>query len=723
MTAPARILVTSALPYANGPVHLGHLAGCYLPSDIYVRYQRLMGRDVIHICGSDEHGVPIILRARAENVSPQEIVDRYHALMRDAFAAFGVSFDHYDRTSAPLHHQTSQDFFRAMEQKKAFVHKTEQQLYDPEAKMFLADRFVGGTCPSCGNPNAYGDQCEKCGRALSPKELIDPRSRITNSKPELRDTTHWYLPLGHMQAWLTEWLGTHEDWKPNVLGQAKSWLNEGLADRSMTRDQSWGIAVPEDVAKAAGVDATGKVLYVWFDAPIGYISSTRQWAIDQGEPDRWKKYWQSEDTKLVHFIGKDNIVFHTLIFPSMLKLHGGYVLPENVPANEFLNLEGEKLSTSRNWAVWVHEILEVVPPDYLRYAILSVLPETKDSDFSFKDMQARINNELADTFGNFVNRSLKFAVQYLGGVVPPLGELNDADKQMLQALADYPKRIGDLIESYRFRDAGAAMMSLARDANKYFNDAAPWATRKSDPPRCDTTIHVALQVSAALAIVCEPFLPFSAKKLRDMLGIEGIRSSERADVTDTRPGWYAAAKPLLKAGQKLGEPQILFSKLEDSLIEDQLAKLNAKKATLASAQSPAPAQGQAPASSALPARELAPVDPSLPYQPIGEVITYDDFAKLDLRVAKVVACERIEKSKKLLKCQVDLGLEQRQVLAGVGEHLAPEDLLGKHVVMVSNLAPRKMMGLESQGMLLMAKDRTGRLIPVFTQGEPGSTVA
>lgn len=718
MKSPARILVTSALPYANGPVHLGHLAGAYLPSDIYVRYQRLMGRDVIHICGSDEHGVPIVLRARAENVSPQEIVDRYHVLMRDAFVAFGMTFDHYGRTSAPLHHQTSQDFFRVMAKKKAFVHKTEQQLYDPEAKMFLADRFVGGTCPNCGNPNAYGDQCEKCGRSLSPKELVNPRSRITNATPELRDTTHWYLPLGHMQSWLTEWLGTHEDWKPNVLGQARSWLSEGLADRSMTRDQSWGIPVPEDVAKAEGVDATGKVLYVWFDAPIGYISATRQWAIDKGQPDLWQAYWQKEDTQLVHFIGKDNIVFHTLIFPSMLKLHGGYVLPENVPANEFLNLEGDKISTSRNWAIWAHEILEVIPPDYLRYALLSVLPEAKDSDFTFKDMQARINNELADTFGNFVNRSLKFAVQYLGGVMPEARELNDADKQMLHALTEYPTKIGALIEAYRFREAGAMMMSLARDANKYFNDAAPWATRKTDPARCDTTIHVALQVSAALAILCEPFLPFTAKKLRAMLGIEGIRSSERADVTDPRPGWYAAAKPLLKAGQKLGEPEILFSKLEDSVIENEAAKLNAKRIPVATATAK-PAQASPPAA----APELPPVDPSLPYQPIGETITYDDFAKLDLRVAKVVACERIEKSKKLLKCQVDLGLEKRQVLAGVGEHLAPEDLLGKHVVMVSNLAPRKMMGLESQGMLLMAKDRTGRLIPVFTQGEPGSTVA
>jgi methionyl-tRNA synthetase len=705
--------VTSALPYANGPLHLGHLAGAYLPADIYVRYQRLMGRDVVYICGSDEHGVPIVLRARDEKVSPQDVVDRYHALMRDAFHAFGMSFDHYGRTSAKLHHETSQDFFRTMEEKQAFVHKTEQQLYDPEAEMFLADRFVRGTCPNCGNTNAYGDQCEKCGRSLSPRELIDPRSAITNATPELRETTHWYLALAHLQSWLGEWLGTHEDWKPNVLGQARSWLAEGLIDRSMTRDQSWGIPVPEDVAKASGVDAAGKVLYVWFDAPIGYISATRQWAIEQGDPQRWQRYWQSEDTKLVHFIGKDNIVFHCLIFPAMLKLHGGYVLPDNVPANEFLNLEGEKFSTSRNWAVWAHEALEAFPADYLRYTLLSVLPEAKDSDFSFKDMQARINNELADTFGNFVNRSLKFAVQYLNGVVPPLGETNAQDQQMLQAVADCPRRVGELIESYRFREAGAAMMGLARDANKYFNDAAPWATRKTDPARCDTTIHVALQVSAALAILCEPFLPFSARKLRDMLGIAGMRSSERADPADPRPGWLSAEKPLLKAGQKLGTPEILFSKLEDAVIDAQLQKLKGKQ--------PAGCESTGEAKQAVLAGEPPAADAS--YEALGAIITYDDFAKLDLRVAKVVACERIEKSKKLLKCQVDLGFEQRQVLAGVGEQLAPEDLIGRKIVMVSNLAPRKMVGLESQGMLLMSKDRAGRLLPVWADGEPGSTVA
>jgi methionyl-tRNA synthetase len=676
-----------------------------------------MGRDVVYICGSDEHGVPIQIRARAEGVTPQDIVDRYHAVLRDGFKAFGMSFDHYGRTSVKLHHETSQDFFRTLAKKDAFVRKTEAQLYDPVANMFLADRFIRGTCPSCGYTDAYGDQCEKCGRSLSPKELINPRSAITNATPELRDTTHWYLPLGHLQGWLTEWLATHDDWKPNVLGQAKSWLAEGLADRSMTRDQSWGIPVPEDVAKAAGIDATGKVLYVWFDAPIGYISATREWALQLGEPELWKKYWKSEDTKLVHFIGKDNIVFHCLIFPAMLKLHGDYVLPSNVPANEFLNLEGDKFSKSREWAVWAGEILEVFPADYVRYAILSVMPETKDSDFSFKDFQARVNNELADTFGNFVNRSLKFATQYLGGVVPKLTAPSDADTQMLNAIAEYPARIGALIESYRFREAGAAMMALARDANKYFNDAAPWASRKTDPAKCDNTIHVALQVSAALAILCEPFLPFSAKKLRAMLGIEGVRSSEKAEGPKGL-GWSDAERPLLQAGQKLGEPEILFGKIEDAAIEAQRAKLGAKPVAGAPA---AAKEATKPVTEAK--AEPTPIDPSLPHTPLNATITYDDFAKLDLRVALITAAERIEKSKKLLRCQVDLGFEKRQVLAGIGEHLSPEDVIGKKVVMVANLAPRKMMGLESQGMLLMAKDRSGKLTPVWSESEPGATVA
>jgi methionyl-tRNA synthetase len=700
-----RFLVTAALPYANGPAHLGHLAGAYLPADIYCRYQRLMGREVAFICGSDEHGVPIILRARQDGVSPQVIVDRYHVMLRDAFAAFGMSFDHYGRTSSPRHHETSQAFFRAMAKQGAFTLKAESQLYDPEAQMFLADRFVRGTCPTCGNPDAYGDQCERCGRTLSPKELIDPRSAITDARPELRETTHWYLPLGDQQAWLTQWLDSHPEWKTNVLGQAKSWLSEGLADRSMTRDLPWGVAVPDDVAEAAGVDAKGKVLYVWFDAPIGYVSATREWAEQRGDADLWKRYWKpdgTDTTKLVHFIGKDNIVFHCLIFPAMLKLHGGYVLPEDVPANEFLNLEGQKLSTSRGWAVWAHEALEAFPADYLRYALLGVLPETRDSDFSWKEMQARVNNELADTLGNFVNRALAFAKRFFDGVLPPLADPSDLDREMLAALAATPAIVGDHVEHYRFREAGNAWMALARHGNKYFNDSQPWATRTSDPQRCANTIHVALQVSAGLSILIEPFLPFTAAKIRGMLALARVRSSERSG-DDQGLDFKDAAQPLLSAGQRLGEPEILFQKIEDAAIEAQLEKLRATSASAAASK--AANAGDAP------------------YEPVAAPIVYDDFAKLDLRVALVVAAEPVPKSKKLLRCQVDLGFERRQVLAGVAEHLAPADLIGKKVVMVANLAPRKMLGLDSQGMLLMAKDRDGKLVPVTTEGEPGATVA
>jgi methionyl-tRNA synthetase len=711
----ARILVTAALPYANGPAHLGHIAGAYLPADIYCRYQRLMGRDVVFICGSDEHGVPIILRARQDGVSPQVVVDRYHTMLRDGFAGFGISFDYYGRTSSPMQRETSQQFFRVMAQKHAFVLKQESQLYDPEAQMFLADRFVRGTCPNCGNPDAYGDQCERCGRTLSPKELIEPRSAITQARPELRETTHWYLPLGAQQGWLETWMESHPDWKTNVVGQARSWLKEGLTDRSMTRDLPWGVPIPDDVAKAAGVDASGKVLYVWFDAPIGYISATREWAAEQGDPERWKAYWQDNETKLVHFIGKDNIVFHTLIFPAMLKLHGGYVLPENVPANEFLNLEGQKFSTSRNFAVWAQDALDAFPVDYLRYALIGVLPETKDSDFSWKEMQARVNNELADALGNFVNRSLTFAKRFFGGKVPSLQNPSALDREMLAALAETPARMGEHIEHYRFREAANTMMALARQANKYFNDSEPWATREKDPQRCANTIHVALQVSAGLSILSEPLLPTSAAKMRKMLGFDDstapalrggaspgrVRSSTRAQ-TSAEAGlcFKDAARSLLVAGAELGEPEILFAKIEDAAIQVQLDKLYANRPV-----APAAAANQAP------------------HAPLGATIEYDDFAKLDLRVALVVSAEPVPKSKKLLRCQVDLGFEKRQVLAGVAEYLKPEDLVAKKVVMVANLAPRKMLGLESQGMLLMAKNRDGKLVPVMTEGEPGATVA
>ena len=697
-----RILVTAALPYANGPAHLGHIAGAYLPADIYCRYQRSMGRDVVFICGSDEHGAAIVMQALKAGTTPREIIDRWHPVLRDSFQKLGVSFDYYGRTSSPTHREQSQEFFRHMAQKNAFRLQTDSQLYDEKARMFLADRFVRGTCPTCANPNAYGDQCEKCGRTLSPTELIEPRSTLTDEKPVLRETTHWYLSLAQQQGWLEQWMDSHPDWKPNVLGQARSWLKQGMVDRSMTRDLSWGVPVPDDVAKAAGVDVGNKALYVWFDAPIGYISATREWAEQQGDPERWKQYWQRDDTKLVHFIGKDNIVFHTLIFPVMLQMHGGYVLPDNVPANEFLNLEGQKFSTSRGWAVWLHDALESFPPDYVRYALLGNLPETKDADFSWKDFQSRINNELADTFGNFINRSVAFCRRFLGESLPPLRDPSALDREMLIVLAEAPAKIGGLLEEYKLRDAGSALMALARQANKYFNDSAPWSTRTNNPQQCANTIHVALQVAASLSILAEPFLPFSAARIRTMLHLNDVRSSERAQ-RDTGRGWNDAGRPLLRDGHPIGEPEILVSKIDDTAIQVQLDKL-------ASAAAAATAATQSAAGPAA-------------YEPEGAQIQYDDFAKIDLRVGRVVSAEPVPKSKKLLRCQVDLGFEVRQVLAGVAEHLSPEQLVGKHVVVVANLAPRKMLGLESRGMLLMAKNREGKLVPVLGDSEPGSTVA
>lgn len=692
----ARTLVTAALPYANGPLHIGHLAGAYLPADVYCRYRRLQGEDLVFIGGSDEHGVPIMLRARAEGVAPQEIVDRYHAQLKAGFDAFGMSYDYYGRTSSACHRETSQALFMQMFQKGAFVQKTESQFYDEQAQMFLADRFIRGTCPSCGYTDAYGDQCEKCGRSLSPSELLDPRSAITDEKPVMKETTHYYLPLGKMQPALEAWLATHPEWKSNVRGQVSSWLKEGLTDRAMTRDLPWGVPVPPEV----GGDVSGKVLYVWFDAPIGYISATREWAEEQGDKDRWRTYWQSDDTRLVHFIGKDNIVFHCLIFPAMLQALGDFVLPDNVPANEFLNLEGQKLSTSRGWAVWALEFMEHYPADYLRYAMLRILPETKDADFAWRDLQSFVNNELADTLGNFVNRSLTFAVRYFDGVVPTLSQPSELDQQMLAALADYPAKVGELIEQYRFREALDVAMGLARAGNKYFNDAEPWATRKTDIERCGNTIAVSLQISAALSILFEPFLPFSAQKLRKQLNLQGVRDSARSGAGGSL-GFVDAARALLPAGHRLGEPEILFTKIADEVVEAELAKLRDKAASIAAAAQPAA---------------------DLPYAALNPEINFDDFQKLDLRVGKVLVAEPVKKSKKLLRCEVDLGFEQRQILAGVAEHLKPEDLIGKQVVVVANLAPRKMLGLMSQGMLLMAEDRSGVLRPVTTSSEPGAPV-
>jgi len=697
MASPAfnRIMVTAALPYANGPVHLGHLAGAYLPADLFSRYQRMKGQDVVFVCGSDEMGVAIMVRARNEGIDPQDLVDRYHPMIEKAFAGFGMSFDHYGRTTSPVHAETSQDFFRTLARKDVFALKTEEQLYDPEAGIFLADRFVVGTCPTCGNENAYGDQCEKCGSTLSPKELINPRSTLSDETPELRETTHFYLPLGDFQDRLDQWIGTHPEWKPNVLGQVRSWLNDGLKDRAITRDVPWGVPVPKDVAEELGIDAEGKVIYVWFDAPIGYISDTKEWAMSQGDPDAWKPYWQADDTRLVHFIGKDNIVFHCLMFPAMLMAHGDYTLPENVPANEFLNIEGDKLSTSRNWAVWLHEYLEDFEPDLLRYALATMLPETKDADFNWSEFQIRVNSELADVLGNFVNRTLTFAARFADGKVPELVDPSDADKAALEELATFPDRIGKAYDTYRNREAVFETMALARLGNKYFNDTEPWHTRKSDPQACANTIHVSLQICASLSVLMEPALPFSSARLRGMLNLEGVRASVPGGAAEGI-GWDDAGKSLLQPGHALGEAGILFTKIEDDVMEEQKAKL-----------------GATPDGAS---------DKDQPYEPVKDTIEYDDFAKLDFRMGTIVEAEEMPKSKKLVKTVVDLGFEKRQILAGIKEHFKPEELIGKRVAVVANLAPRKMMGTESQGMILMAEDREGALFLMNSGGENGSVI-
>ncbi|MGB1375199.1 MAG: methionine--tRNA ligase [Rhodothermales bacterium] len=690
-----RIMVTAALPYANGPVHLGHLAGAYLPADLFSRFQRMKGEDVVFVCGSDEMGVAIMVRARNEGINPQDLVDRYHPMIEDAFAGFGMSFDHYGRTTSPVHAETSQDFFRTLARKDVFSLRTEEQLYDPEAGIFLADRFVIGTCPTCGNEDAYGDQCEKCGSTLSPKELINPRSTLSDATPELRETTHFYLPLGDFQGRLDQWISTHPEWKPNVLGQVRSWLNDGLKDRAITRDVPWGVPVPTDVAEELGIDAAGKVIYVWFDAPIGYISDTKEWAIKKGDPEAWKPYWQAEDTRLVHFIGKDNIVFHCLMFPAMLMAHGGYTLPENVPANEFLNIEGDKLSTSRNWAVWLHEFLGDFEPDLLRYALATTLPETKDADFNWNEFQTRVNSELADVLGNFVNRTLTFAARFADGNVPALKNPSAADTAALDELASFPDRIGSAYDAYRNREAVFETMALARLGNKYFNDTEPWHTRKSDPQACANTIHVSLQICAALSVLMEPVLPFSAAKLRTMLNLSGVRSSlPGGDMGSI--AWQDAGTSLLSDDHVLGEPGILFTKIDDDVIEAQKAKLGAT--------------------------EDEQTEQVAPFEPLKELIAYDDFAKLDLRMGTIVAAEELPKSKKLVRTEVDLGFETRQILAGIKEHFTPEELIGKRVAVVANLAPRKMMGLESQGMILMAEDREGALFLMQSDGENGSVI-
>ncbi len=664
-----RHTITSALPYANGPVHIGHLAGVYVPADIYVRYLRSKGEDVLFVCGSDEHGVPITIRAQKEGVTPQQVVDKYHAIIRDSFQQFGISFDIYSRTSAPVHHQTASDFFKKLQQAGVFEVKESEQYYDEQAAQFLADRYIKGTCPNCAYTDAYGDQCERCGTSLSPSDLIDPRSMLSGAKPVLRNTTHWYLPLQDFEAWLRKWiLEEHKEWKPNVYGQCKSWIDQGLQARAVTRDLDWGVPVPLQ-------EAAGKVLYVWFDAPIGYISATKDWANTHNKD--WRPYWQSEDTRLLHFIGKDNIVFHCIIFPAMLKAHGDFVLPDNVPANEFLNLEGNKISTSRNWAVWLHEYLESFTgqQDVLRYVLTANAPETKDNDFTWKDFQAKNNNELVAILGNFINRAAVLTEKYYGGKVPERGELFDIDQDALKLLGQLPAKVADALDNFKFREAQAAMMELARMGNKYLADTEPWKLIKENPERVKTILNISLQLAANLSIVGAPFLPFTADKLRQMLQLPVL------------PWQDAGRDDLLPAGAQLSQAALLFQKIEDSVVEEQIQKLQNTKVANEAAAAAAPVVA-----------------------PSKAEIVYDDFAKLDLRVGTVLAAEKMQKSKKLLKLRIDTGIDQRTILSGIAQHFEPEHLLGQQVMVLINLAPRPMMGEESQGMVLLAEDKNGKLV-------------
>ncbi|CUU00883.1 methionyl-tRNA synthetase [Candidatus Thermokryptus mobilis] len=680
---PQKILVTAALPYANGPIHLGHLAGAYLPADIYVRYQRLKGRDVIYICGSDEHGVPITITAEKEGITPQQVVDKYHYMNKESFEKFGISFDNYSRTSLPLHHQTAQEFFLELYKKGILKEKTTKQLYCENDKMFLADRYVEGICPVCGSPGARGDQCEKCGSWLEQTDLIEPKCKICGSTPVIKGTSHWYLPLGDFQKRLEEWISTKTHWKENVKQYVQSWFREGLQDRAVTRDLYWGVKVPIE-----GVQ--GKVIYVWFDALLGYISSTKEWAQKIGQPEKWREYWQNPETRLIHFIGKDNIVFHCIVFPAMLMAWNDerddkFILPDNVPANEFLNLEGKKLSTSRNYAVWLNEYLEKFEPDPLRYALASILPETKDTDFSWREFQARNNNELADILGNFVNRTLTFAKKYFGNKVPEIFELENIDNEMISKLKEYADRIAENYENFKIRDGVFETMNLARHANKYFNDTEPWRTIKENPKRASTTINICLQTVRALAILFEPVLPFSARKIWKMLNLND-------DIV--KSGWDSAYQLSLKPGHQLGEPEILFRKIEDSEIEREIKKLKIASGEI--------------------------TEEKIEFKP---QITIEEFQKIDLRVADVVECERVKNSEKLLKLKVRIGNEERQIVAGIGRHYSPEELVGKKVIVVANLKPAKLMGIESQGMLLAAvKDEKLTLITTLGEIESGSQV-
>lgn len=657
-----RYLVTSALPYANGPVHIGHLAGVYIPSDIYVRYLRQKKEDVLWVCGSDEHGVPITIKAKKEGIHPQQVVDKYHTIIKDSFEKFGISFNIYSRTSSKTHYETAGEFFKTIYDKAGFIEKESEQYFDETANQFLADRYITGTCPKCGADNAYGDQCEKCGSSLSPTELINPKSAISGSQPVMRPTKHWYLPLDQNEAFLKEWiLEGHKEWKVNVYGQCKSWIDQGLLPRAVSRDLDWGVPVPVDGAE-------GKVLYVWFDAPIGYISATKEYTAD------WEKYWKQDDTKLVHFIGKDNIVFHCIVFPVMLKAEGSFILPENVPANEFLNLENDKISTSRNWAVWLHEYLVEFPgqEDVLRYVLTANAPETKDNDFTWKDFQARNNSELVAVLGNFANRSLVMTDKNYSGIVPDKGTLTEIDQEALAQIAIQKAKIEENIETYHFREALKELMNLARVGNKYITDTEPWKLLKEDPERAKTSIYVSLQITTALCILMEPFLPFTAKKLANYLQIDASNAWEKANGTE-----------LLSTGHQIGKPGLLFAKIEDAQIAQQLEKLeNTKKQNLVETVSLAPAK---------------------------ETIAFEDFQKIDIRMGTIKAAEKIKGSSKLLKLTVDVGLDERTIVSGIAEKFTPEQVIGKQVSVLVNLAPRKLKGVESQGMILMAENAAGEL--------------
>ncbi|MAO16209.1 methionine--tRNA ligase [Muricauda ruestringensis] len=682
-TSPSRYTITAALPYTNGPIHIGHLAGVYVPADIYSRYLRLKGNDVAFVCGSDEHGVAISMKAKKEGVTPKEIIDKYHAIIKKSFADFGISFDNYSRTSAEVHHKTASEFFNKMYEQGDFIEEETEQLYDDEAKQFLADRFVIGTCPKCGHEEAYGDQCENCGSSLNATDLINPKSTITGTVPSLKKTKHWFLPLDRYEGFLKKWiLEEHKsDWKPNVYGQCKSWIDEGLKPRAVTRDLDWGIPVPVEGGE-------GKVLYVWFDAPIGYISSTKEWAEREGKD--WEPYWKSKDTKLVHFIGKDNIVFHCIIFPSMLEANGDYILPDNVPANEFLNLEGNKLSTSKNWAVWLHEYLEEFPnmQDVLRYALTANAPETKDNDFTWKDFQSRNNNELVAIFGNFVNRVAVLTHKYYDGAVPAPTNLNTVDKEALEALKAFPDTLSKSLERYRFREASQELMNLARLGNKYLADQEPWKLIKTDEERVKTIMFVALQIATGLAILSEPFLPFTSNKLKGILRHAELDSASHWDDIATRD-------VLLPAGHQLNPSELLFRKIEDTEIQQQLDKLEATKKANASTTLSTDTMD----------KETAP---------LKDTITFDDFSKLDLRVGTIIEAEKMPKADKLLILKVDMGLDTRTIVSGIANSFKPEDILGKKVTVVANLAPRKLRGVESQGMILMTEDKDGKLVFVNT---------